>query len=242
MVNVIWTFLFVVVLLALAGFIWILVPFGLRRVSERRLQKECRAARQIVLSFDDGPDPEITPALLELMRKEDVQASFFLIGDRADAYSDIVRRQIEDGHEVGSHTEQHLHAWRISPIRNLRDIATGIKAISELGGNGLLFRPPWGKMTAVGMFFAWMKRCQLGWWTVDSQDAWDPREIGDILREIDRKGGGVVLMHDTIGPRAVKNTVPRNLQDILELTKALIAHAKENNYRITRLGDIYNHK
>jgi peptidoglycan/xylan/chitin deacetylase (PgdA/CDA1 family) len=218
--------------------IWIPAPFVWRRSQERALAGRCRAARILVLTYDDGPDPEITPRLLELLKSEGVKASFFLIGYKAKQHVGLVQQLLADGHEVASHSQTHLNAWKTLPLRWGRDVALGVETITALGGTGTRFRPPWGKLTALGVAQVLLTGLDLAWWTVNTQDVWARRPINQVLSDIERKGGGVILMHDTYGRYPPGNLIPSNLDHILALTRSLIEHARDNNYRMVRLCDL----
>lgn len=233
-----------IAVLAAAGLAaaWFLVPFALRRVAEARLARRCREARAIVLSYDDGPGPELTPRLLDLLKAEGVPASFFVLGRHAEASPGLVRRLVEEGHEVGSHTRDHANAWKTGPLAFARDLAAGIRTAGALGADRGLFRPPYGKMTLAGLADGVRRGLRYGWWTVDTRDSWACRPIGEVLGEIEAKGGGVVLMHDFDEyPRAVGApgaAGASHAEHVLALTGRIIALARERGYRLMRLGDL----
>ncbi|MBK8096249.1 MAG: polysaccharide deacetylase family protein [Planctomycetes bacterium] len=100
----------------------------------------------LALTFDDGPDPEITPRALELLREHDARATFFLVGNRASAYPDLVRRLIAAGHQIGSHSHRHAHSFHFLPAKAMAaEIERGIDAIAAITGERpTAFRPPIG--------------------------------------------------------------------------------------------------
>lgn len=106
-----------------------------------------QAGRQIGLTFDDGPDPEYTPPLLDLLARHHLVASFFVIGDKARAHPQIVRRIVADGHALGGHTSSH----QVIPGRARSDLAADLgqcrQLLADIGGRDTrLFRPPKGEM------------------------------------------------------------------------------------------------
>lgn len=220
-----------------AGALWFLLPHALRRLAERRLSARCRAARAVVLSYDDGPGEALTPVLLDLLAREQVQASFFVLGRNAARSPDLVRRALADGHEVGSHTEDHSNAWTTGPRRWATDLARGVRTVRTLGGCGGLVRPPRGKLTLGGWVQGALRGLDWAWWTVDSRDSWRPRPVGEVLDEVARRGGGVVLMHDFDGaPPPVGRDA--HAERCLALTRGLIEFARTGGYRLVRLGDL----
>jgi peptidoglycan/xylan/chitin deacetylase (PgdA/CDA1 family) len=97
----------------------------------------------VALSFDDGPHPTHTPEVLEILKRADARATFFLIGERAEAHPDLVRRIKADGHEVGNHYFTRAHTFRHSDAEFLGALDRTERA-AEIRGPPKLFRPPGG--------------------------------------------------------------------------------------------------
>jgi peptidoglycan/xylan/chitin deacetylase (PgdA/CDA1 family) len=186
----------------------------------------------LVLSYDDGPGPTLTPQLLEMLGSTTTKATFFLLGKRAALAPDLVDRIVAAGHELGCHTDAHLHAWRSWPGSAVRDIARGYEALSQWLAPDAVFRPPYGKMT----LWTWMalkrRGAPIAWWTVDSGDTWsslpDPQSIAD---KVARAGGGVVLLHDF-------DRAPDRQQYVLRTTGLLLSTARREGLRVCRYGDL----
>ena len=232
-------------ILALAALIlvagWFVLPFVLRRFGEARLARLCKAQKAIVLSYDDGPGPSLTQALLDLLDGRGV-ATFFVLGRRAEAEGDTVARAISEGHEVASHSFHHTNAWKVGPLRAARDLAAGIRTVRGLGGNANLYRPPYGKQTLATLIDASLRHQRSGWWTIDTNDtkaSHARRAADDILAQIVRQGGGVVLMHDFDKSPAPDDSIPHG-DYVISLTTRIIEFAGQNGYRLMRLGDVLN--
>ena len=159
-----------VVLLVLA---WFLVPFGLRKWEEARLQARCRALKAIVLTYDDGPGTILTERLLDLLSRRGVKASFFVLGRNAAARPEIVRRLVAEGHEVGSHTQEHSNAWKTDPFTAARDLARGIGTASALGADAAPLPSPLWKAHARRVGRRRPPRSPI--WLVDRRQ---PRQLG----------------------------------------------------------------
>ena len=215
--------------------LWFPLPFSLRKWGETRLDRRCRSGRAIILSYDDGPGPGLTPPLLDLLAEYGVRASFHVLGRNAERAPALMRRLVAEGHEVGSHTQDHANAWKSSPLRFARDLAAGVKTVDACGGQGRHFRPPFGKMTLAGLVQGLVLGLRYGWWTVDSRDSWDRRPIADVLAELTHRGGGVVLMHDfdtyTRAP-----SVPSHHDHVLALTRSILEMARREGFRIIPLS------
>ena len=105
-----------------------------------------RAGRRVALTFDDGPDPQRTPAVLDLLARQGVRATFFVVGARAEAHPELVRRMVAEGHVVGNHS--YTHSWRF-PLRSLGRTMEELCRTGEVlhritGRQPRLFRPPFG--------------------------------------------------------------------------------------------------
>jgi len=227
----------VVAIASVAG--WFLAPLAVRKFSERRLERRCREKRSIVLTYDDGPGKSLTPALMELLSKHRVKATFFALGFRAEEKADTIRKIVEAGHELGSHTQRHLHAWKAGPTAVIDDIRRGRATIAHLGGNLSLFRPTYGKLTLGSLIWTVWRRIVLCWWTVDTRDSWAPRDIADVVAEIVRKGGGIELMHDHESYSRVQGMTEKDRADyVLAMTTAIIALAAERQFTLLRYSDL----
>jgi cellulose synthase/poly-beta-1,6-N-acetylglucosamine synthase-like glycosyltransferase/peptidoglycan/xylan/chitin deacetylase (PgdA/CDA1 family) len=98
----------------------------------------------IALTFDDGPDPQWTPAILDILKRENVPATFFIIGKNGQTYPDLIRRIVNEGHEIGNHTFTHPNLGEIPlSLTDLELNATQRLIESEVGRSTVLFRPPY---------------------------------------------------------------------------------------------------
>src|SRR5690606_27558868 len=103
----------------------------------------------LYLTFDDGPVPEVTPWVLDLLKKYNAKATFFCIGKNVTANPEICRRILAEGHSVGNHTNNHLNGWQTANpeyFENVRRFEDA--AMSSAGFIPKLFRPPYGKITS----------------------------------------------------------------------------------------------
>lgn len=216
------------------GFAYIIVPHIFRRRKTAEIDRFCRENRVVSLTYDDGPGKELTAQLLHLLEKEGVLATFFVLGHRADAAPSTVKKCLHAGHDVGSHTYRHYHAWKAFPWKCSSDIATGQVAVHQLGGDGDLFRPTYGKLNLWTLVFVLRRKFKLAWWTIDTGDSQeDPKSVDSVLTEIDSKGGGVVLMHDFD-----QYKTGDHIEYVLTMTCAIIDHARRNNMKLLPLSEI----
>jgi cellulose synthase/poly-beta-1,6-N-acetylglucosamine synthase-like glycosyltransferase/peptidoglycan/xylan/chitin deacetylase (PgdA/CDA1 family)/spore germination protein YaaH len=172
----------------------------------------------IALTFDDGPDPKWTPAILDILKRENVPATFFVIGKNGQAYPELMRRLVNEGHEIGNHTYTHPNLGEIPlSLTDLELNATQRLIESETGRSTVLFRPPYfgdaeaDKPQEVEPAF---RAEQLGYLMVGVRidpDDWElpvtAKQIVDrtIARAQDENPdtrGQVVLLHDSGGDRS----------------------------------------
>lgn len=215
---------------------WFALPWLLRRRAARHLSRLCAARRAIVLTYDDGPGERLSPALAALLGRHGVQATFFMIGARAQQHPQIVRALQAAGQEIGSHTQTHLNAWKAPPLAPVRDIRAGRATLARLDVPSGLFRPPFGKATLATLLHGWLNRLTFAYWTVDSRDSWEtPGSVADVLTRIEVQGGGVVLLHDCDAPP--RSLHPEGHPDhVLRMTEAVIAFAAEKRFSLLSFG------
>ncbi len=156
------------------------------------------AANTVYLTFDDGPDPEWTPRVLDTLDKAEVRATFFAIGEQAQRSPDLVRRIHSAGHAIGNHTYSHRHPWFMSQRTARAQVRDGARALSDVIGSAPRFyRPPHGRYRACMSDEA--QRCgeQVVLWDVSAID-WGPLGTSEgIQKRLDAvQAGNIVLMHD----------------------------------------------
>jgi peptidoglycan/xylan/chitin deacetylase (PgdA/CDA1 family) len=159
-----------------------------------------RDGRQVALSFDDGPDPEVTPAVLDALARHGARATFFAIGQSLTAWPALARRVLAEGHELGNHSWRHSR-WQpfSSPRAQIAEIERGQHAIAAISGNGAtrLYRAPFGVKSPPFVVAAHRKRLAMVGWSLHSRDTGsaDSARIAErVLRRI--RPGDIVLMHD----------------------------------------------
>jgi peptidoglycan-N-acetylglucosamine deacetylase len=152
---------------------------------------------KVYLTFDDGPDPSITPFVLECLAKHHAKATFFLLGKQAEQHPSLVRELKSANHSIGNHTWAHSDGWRVSRTAYLADVKKGNEAIANITGSvPRLFRPPYGR-APLGISRQ-LNGQQLTYWSLNPRD-YDP--LCPISRSVETartgiKAGHIVLLHD----------------------------------------------
>ncbi len=183
--------------LVLMAFLYVGLPALFVAAKKRSLFRLARLKDCICLTFDDGPHPDSTPRVLDLLEKSNLKATFFLVGANAERHRTLVRAIEKAGHEIGGHGYHHVHPWKASPLACLRDLILGDRAMRSLGLNGRLLRPPYGKLNLLTLLYVLLLRKKLALWTLDPKDyrqTSGARTAELILSKL--APGSVILLHD----------------------------------------------
>ncbi|AFZ13853.1 polysaccharide deacetylase [Crinalium epipsammum PCC 9333] len=159
--------------------------------------------KAIALTFDDGPWPRSTLKILEILKKDNIKATFFMVGIPLKEYPQIAQQVVLDGHAVANHTWSHRYR-RMSPADAAREIEDTEALIYKVTGlKPAIFRPPGGVMNNGVVDYAKKHKYFVAMWSSDSNDYSRP-SVPRLVRNVmkDAKPGGMVLMHDGGGDRA----------------------------------------
>ncbi|MCP9963227.1 polysaccharide deacetylase family protein [Streptomyces somaliensis] len=194
-------------------------------VRQRPFLRVSGAGNTMVLTFDDGPDPRYTPAVLATLRHYGVRAVFFVCGEMAALHPDLLREMADDGHVVGNHSWSHPLIPRLPPSRIRDELGTTSEVIERTAGSApLWYRAPYGAWNRLSFEIG----AELGMeplaWTVDTLDWREPGEATIVRRVLDGAAPGVVVLsHDAGGDRsqtvrALRTYLPRLLDEGYHLT------------------------
>ncbi|GAC1402404.1 MAG: hypothetical protein NVSMB64_02190 [Candidatus Velthaea sp.] len=187
----------------------------------------------VALTFDDGPDPAVTPRLLDLLEREGVHATFFVVGRAVRAHPDLVRRMLADGNEIGNHTETHAHLNALFAQAGLdREIGQAEAAIVEATGmHPHYLRPPFGARN----FSAIDAARKRGYTVVMWSDMLDDRTSDGAQRLLARiHDGDIVVLHD--GDQGRDGTGGRTYE--AGYTGELIAALRARGYRFVTISEL----
>ncbi|HKR77723.1 MAG TPA: polysaccharide deacetylase family protein [Rhodanobacter sp.] len=156
----------------------------------------------LYLSFDDGPHPEHTPRLLDLLARHGARASFFLIGQRIEQHPALVERIVAEGHALGNHSYSHPLFHQLSLREQLDEVERTDRLLQGFDHAGThRFRPPRG-VVSLPLLLAFARRGRnLAYWSYDSLDyqPHPPEELAARLQQRPPADGDVLLMHDDSG-------------------------------------------
>lgn len=153
----------------------------------------------IALTFDDGPHPIYTPAILDRLAHHGAKATFFVVGERAAAHPEVIRRIITEGHAIGHHTYRHDSLGTMSTTALERDIQQTDAVLGKSAGiRSLLFRPPFGKIGARRMLALWRRGMCVVLWNRDPRDylRTSIQDLRQVLFAEPVCSGDIFLFHD----------------------------------------------
>ena len=191
-------------------------PFMLRWAYPGAVWRLDKKAKTVYLTFDDGPIPDVTPWVLEVLKKENVKATFFCVGENVEKHLEIYNAILKDGHRVGNHSFHHIRGRKFKLNDYLEDVQ---KAADFISSN--LFRPPYGSLT-IGQYKALKKNYKIIFWDVLTEDYNQEKTPEDCLNNVKKltRNGSVIVFHDSI----------KAAERLKNFLSAAIQHLKQQGY------------
>jgi glycosyltransferase involved in cell wall biosynthesis/peptidoglycan/xylan/chitin deacetylase (PgdA/CDA1 family) len=159
----------------------------------------------VFLTFDDGPVPDNTSRVLDALAEAGAQATFFVVGEKAEKHADLVRRIVREGHAVGIHTWSHCDPRMVSAAELLSEVKRTQALLYDLTGvRTALFRPPHGKVSLRQLWTLAIHGYTVALWNVDPKDyaCTTAAEVHDRLAKWRPRAGDIVLLHDRMAHAA----------------------------------------
>ncbi|MBQ7631740.1 MAG: polysaccharide deacetylase family protein [Paludibacteraceae bacterium] len=162
-----------------------------------------RTGKDVYLTFDDGPIPEVTPKVLEILARYDVKATFFMVGENIDKHPEVYLQVVEAGHMVGNHTYNHLKGWDTPFDDYMTNVGQCNKALFVHHPSVFiptLFRPPYGKATFRQRRALHEEGYKLIYWDVLTRDYDASRTPEAMLKQIQQetRAGSIINFHDSL--------------------------------------------
>ncbi len=170
------------------------LPTVYRKIFPDTVWRLPQKEKTVFLSFDDGPIPEVTPFVLDLLREKEIKATFFCVGDNVRKHPDVFKKILDEGHIVGNHTFNHLQGLYTSSEVYLENVE---KANQLIGSP--LFRPPHGILRYI-QFMTLRHRYNIVFWDVVTRD-YNKKLTGEEVLEIVKKytrNGSIIVFHDSL--------------------------------------------
>ncbi|BCG58459.1 polysaccharide deacetylase family protein [Paenibacillus sp. URB8-2] len=194
------------------------------------------ADKLVALTFDDGPDRKLTPEILSLLKQYGAKATFFVVGDKAMRHPEILRTELEEGHEIGNHTFHHPSFQGASSIRILKEISSTQDAVMQATQQKpILFRPPGGWYNEAVVDIIKQNHMQLVLWSWH-QDTWDWAKpgVGRIVNRVlnNVRSGDIILMHDYV----------YNSTQTVEALKIILPELRKRHYAVVTVSELLKHR
>lgn len=154
--------------------------------------------KYVALTFDDGPDPHVTPRILNVLKEHDVQATFFMLGSQAEKYPAVAKSVAEAGHEIGNHTDHHKDLTKIGREQMTQEVLASRQKIMDATEEiPIILRPPYGAINRDVETVADDNGTSLVLWSVDSLD-WKNKNAAAITSVVQKEiaPGAIILLHD----------------------------------------------
>ncbi|MCM3570318.1 polysaccharide deacetylase family protein [Neobacillus mesonae] len=228
------TFILIIAILILLVLLYSVIPTVLIRVLSLRITKRTKT-NGMALTFDDGPNPEYTPQLLDLLKKYGVKATFFVVGSKVKQYPEIIKRMNREGHTIGIHHFKHISGWILSPFQLKKQLKMTEVAISNCTNEKVTFyRPPWGHFNLFTLLMS--KKYNIIMWS-DIFGDWKTENCKNTLLDQLRstnKQGSILLLHDSGENPGADEEAPHYMLQSLE------TYLKENHETGTRYVTLKN--
>ncbi|MCP3778859.1 polysaccharide deacetylase family protein [Paenibacillus sp. MZ03-122A] len=213
------------------------VPALVSRIFGFRVFRRGKSEQEYALTFDDGPDPVYTSQLLDLLKRFDAKATFFVVGMNAEKHPELLKRMHDEGHLIGIHNYVHKSNWLMRPVTVRRQIAQTESVIRRVTGEGTTFyRPPWGIVNFFDISNTHGRRIVL-WSSMfgDWKASIGAKQLAErMLKKL--RGGEVMLLHDCGTTLGADAEAPQNMLIALE---KLLRVAQERQLRSVRVDTLF---
>ncbi len=199
------------------------------------------AQKQVALTFDDGPDSSYTEKILDILKKENIKATFFVIGDKVKKYPEIVKRMKNEGHLIENHSKSHLH---FSEYKDSMAVLNDVEYVDSIlyatvGEKTHYFRPPFGDLRSDQKTFLMNHGYKIALWTLSPRD-WDVFHISkqNIIDTVEKyvNNNAVILLHSKDVSGNPEDFPYRN--NTLEAIPVIIKYLKDNGYKMVTFDKI----
>ncbi|VIF76735.1 oligosaccharide deacetylase [Clostridioides difficile] len=191
----------------------------------------------IALTFDDGPDEVFTPQVLDILKKNNVKATFFVVGEKVEYNKELLKRQYTEGHEIGNHTFTHINVAKNSYDKVEKEITDTQNAVKNIiGVEPKIFRPPYRAMSKSVCDIIVSKKMNIILWSnLDPRD-WSNPGVGNIINTILTKvqNGNIILLHDYNNRRNDKSQT-------IQALEVVIPKLKEKGYKFVTISELIQH-
>ncbi len=242
--------LVIAVALAVAGFVaYELFEQPSNQLFGRTLTHGPANERVIALTYDDGPNPPYTAMILDVLEREHVHATFFVVGRAVQAYPELVRREVKDGDAIGNHSWDHSHLIVYPPSQVAQSIQRTDAAIYAAAGvHTRLLRPPFGSRDWIVMRAAQRLGYTVVMWSAPLARDWEYPSAAQIAQRVLRAAGdgSIIVLHDgnrgqLCGPAQLNSHVCDRSADIAA-TRIIVEELKKRGYRFVTIPELISNR
>lgn len=190
-------------------------------------------SNKVALTFDDAPDTKYTPQVLDILKKYNVKATFFVVGQLVERYPNVVKRMTREGHVVGNHSYNHSLLTRLSDEQFQSQINKTQNLLkSTIGYTPRLIRPPYGEITESQLLWATSHHFIIVNWNVDSKD-WKQLSQAQVTSNVlnHARSGSIILQHSGGGPG-------QNLSGTVDALPTIIESLQSKGYTLVTLPEL----
>ncbi len=191
----------------------------------------------VALTFDDGPDETFTPQILDILKKYNIKATFFVVGEKVGYNKKLIKREIDEGHEIGNHTYTHINVSKNGYNKIKKEIVDTQDAIKSVTGiYPKLFRPPYRAISKDMCEIIRQNDMNIVLWSyVDARD-WSNPGVSSIVKTIEDgvQNGCIILLHDY-------NKVRTSKSQTIEALEIMIPDLLKKGYKFVTVSELINH-
>jgi peptidoglycan-N-acetylglucosamine deacetylase len=193
----------------------------------------------LTLTFDDGPDPVWTPEVLKALQRFGVKGTFFLVGEKVKETPWLASAISAAGHEIGLHCHRHIRHSDLTEREIDRDTHAALEVFAQVGVTPEYWRTPWGVCTQASFRVAERHGLKLVRWSIETYD-WRGRKASAMFNRVARRlaEGQVVLMHDAVGPGALR----QGCKETVLLVTSLLNFARARGLQVGPLSAEEDHR
>ncbi len=171
------------------------MPKILQKIFPSLVWKCLTNEKKVWLTFDDGPNPKVTDYILKVLKKNNIKATFFCVGNKIEKYPDIINKIKQEGHIIGNHSYSHINGFKTSTKKYIKDISK----CQELIPNTKIFRPPFGKITPI-QISKLKQDFKIIMWDVMAYDFRDSLTKEECLLNVtdNVESGSIIVLHDNL--------------------------------------------
>lgn len=225
-----------VILLVSVGLLYTVIPWVITRIMGAGIFRKGTSLGEVAFTFDDGPNPAYTPRLLDVLQRHGVRATFFVLGEKAEKYPELIRRIHLEGHQIGVHNYSHKSNWIMPPWKVREQAERSAAAIESITGeHPAYYRPPWGMFNLCDLLL--QRKYTFVLWSLMARD-WRShvgrsRLKSALLKRV--SDGSVVLLHDCGETLGADRDAPEHMLRALE---EVLIRLKNRNYRYVRIDEM----